>query len=89
VTYDDVKEDFLDRALSRRAGSAGAFAIAWALLILADTQQETARAVQNLGNGNASTDKGAIENLAMQIVKASERIGDAISAVAQSVGAAE
>jgi hypothetical protein len=46
-----------------RKGDAG-FAIAYALMDVADANYAIRNALQNLGNGDASTKKGAIENLA-------------------------
>lgn len=69
---DELRNLFAKKA---RGGSAG-YAIALALMDLADAHEATARAIQRLGNGDASTDFGAIENLAMQMAK----IADALSA---------
>lgn len=67
--------DELDKAFEKRAlAGDGAFAIACAILRLADAQFENSRAVQRLGNGNASTAFGAIENLAMQVEKVATAI---------------
>ncbi len=66
----------------------GAFAIAYALLDLSDSQEATAKALQRLGLGNASTDVGAIENLAMQIEKAAEVVGGHLENAASLLGAA-
>jgi hypothetical protein len=55
----------------------GAFAIAWALMDLSDSQEATAKAIQKLGNADAATPFGAIESLGMQV----EKIADAISAL--------
>lgn len=49
-----------------RAGD-GLFAIAYALLEIADAQNSISVQIKNLGNGSASTPFGAIEGLAMHI----------------------
>lgn len=65
-----IKDLFEDKA---RAGD-GSFAIAYAVLDLADAQVATARALNKLGLGDASTPFGALEALGMQIEKAAEII---------------
>ena len=72
-----LKDLFEEKA---RAGD-GAFAIAWALMDLADAQEATAGALQRLGNGGASTHHGAIEGLAMQATKIAEAVNNLSSAV--------
>ncbi len=70
-----IMDDFEDKA---RAGD-GAFAIAYALLELAKHQKSTAKALQDLGNGDAATSFGATEGLGMQIEKAANIIADRIA----------
>jgi hypothetical protein len=70
--HDELRIVFAKKA---RSGDAG-YAIAWSLLGLADTQAATAKALQCLGNGNASTDFGAIENLAIQIAKIADVLSE-------------
>lgn len=53
------------------------FAIAWALLDLSDSQEAIAKALQKLGNSEASTHLGAIEALGMEVGK----VADAISSI--------
>jgi hypothetical protein len=67
-----------------RAGD-GAFAIAAALFDLSDSQEATAKSLQNLGNGNASTDFGAIEGLAMQVIKLADAVENAGSNISSSI----
>ena len=67
-----IKDLFEDKA---RAGD-GSFAIAYALLDLADAQAATSRALFKLGLADASTPFGALEALGMQIEKAAEILGD-------------
>lgn len=81
TTKKPLRELFEDKA---RAGD-GAYAIAWALLDLSDSQEATAKALQRLGNGDASTHYGAIEGLAMKIEQAAEIIGSQIGGVADSI----
>lgn len=65
-----IKDLFEDKA---RAGD-GSYAIAYALLDLADAQAAASRALNKLGVGDASTPFGALEALGMQIEKAAEII---------------
>jgi hypothetical protein len=58
-----LRDIFEERA---QAGDAG-FAIAYALLEIADAQYAVRDALDRLGNGNASTQMGAIENLAGKV----------------------
>jgi hypothetical protein len=60
----------------------GAFAIAYALIDLADAQEATARALQKLGLADASTHLGALEALGMQIEKAATILGDQLESAA-------
>ena len=60
-------------AQGAEAGESG-FAVAFALLEIAAAQRETAAAIQRLGNGDASTHSGALEDLGMQIEKAARII---------------
>ena len=69
-----IQDFFEDKA---RKG-AGAVAIAYALMALADAQAASARAIQKLGLGDASTPFGAVEALGMQIEKAAEIIARAM-----------
>jgi hypothetical protein len=69
--------DELDEAFEKRAlAGDGTFAIALAILRLVYTQHSHARAIQRLGNGDASTGVGAIEGLGMQIGKVAQAIAD-------------
>jgi len=76
MLVNDLDELFEKKA---RAGE-GAYAIAYALLQLAGAQDKTAVALYALGNGNAATHMGAIENLAREVKK----VGEAIHAVADA-----
>jgi hypothetical protein len=60
---DDLRELFEKKA---RSGD-GAFAVAYALLELADAQDKAAIATFDLGTRNAGTQMGAIELLALEV----------------------
>lgn len=66
----------------------GLFAIAYALFDLSDSQEATAKAIQRLGNGNAATHYGAIENLAMQVSAAAETMGNFIDGAGARIATA-
>lgn len=72
-----MHEELRDLFEKRARGGDGAFAIAWAILDLSDSQEAAAKALKKLGNGDASTHIGAIESLGMQI----EKVADAISSI--------
>jgi hypothetical protein len=72
---------FKERA---RAGD-GAFAVAYAILNLTDAQIATARALNKLGVADASTPFGAMENLAMELKRASETVSGALSEAGTTV----
>jgi hypothetical protein len=80
----DIREIIEEKA---RKGE-GAYAIAFALLDLSDSQEATAKALNRLGNGNASTDFGAIEGLSMQIVQAAEALGGHIETASGAIASA-
>jgi hypothetical protein len=75
-----IESYFEERA---RSGD-GAFAIAFALLELRDSQMQTARALNKLGVADASTPFGAIENLAMEVKDAARVIAEIGSAITES-----
>lgn len=58
----------------------GAFAIAYALLELAEAQKNTATQLKFLGTGDAATTMGAIELLASEV----KHVSEAINALADS-----
>lgn len=60
-----------------RAGD-GSFAIAYALLQLAQAQDRTATQIKNLGFADAMTPFGAIEALNMQIKETGELLAEAL-----------
>lgn len=47
--------------------------------------ESLASAVRSLGNGNANTQLGAIENLAKAILEASENIGAGLNNIAEAI----
>lgn len=71
----------LRTAFEKKALSDPGFAVAWALMDLADAQEATAKAIQRLGFGNASTHFGAIESLGMQV----KDVADALNSIASGV----
>jgi hypothetical protein len=79
-----IKDVFEEKA---RKGD-GVFAIAYALMDLSDSQEATAKALQRLGLGNASTDFGAIEALGMQIEKAANILGEHLDGLAGTIAIA-
>jgi hypothetical protein len=79
-----TREFFEKKAL---AGD-GAFAIAYAILDLSDSQEATAKALFKLGNGNASTDLGAIENLSMTLERVVENLAMQIGGAGECIGSA-
>ena len=61
------------------------FAIAYALLKLAESNSRIASGIFALGNGNAATHFGAIENLAMKLEQAATVLASAIESVADKI----
>lgn len=57
------------------------FAIAYGLLMLADSQNETARAIHLLGNANADTPMGAIEAFGKHIGEKMDNLAYAIEGI--------
>jgi hypothetical protein len=72
-----MTNDELDDAFDKRAKNGdGSFAIALAILRLADAQMVQARAIQRLGNADASTHLGALEALGIQVEKIAQAISE-------------
>lgn len=67
-----IEDYFEDHA---RSGNSE-FAIAYALMQVAKSTDQVAASLQRLGNGDAATQKGAIEELGSQIEKAAQIIAD-------------
>lgn len=76
-----IKDLFEKKA---RAGD-GLFAIAYALVDLADSQEATAKALKKLGLADAATDFGALEALGMAIERAGQSIADQIEGAGQAI----
>ena len=76
-----MKRDDLREVFAKKATTDAGFAIAWALIDLADAQEATAKAIQRLGNGDAATHLGAIENLAVQVQGVTEALNSIASGV--------
>jgi hypothetical protein len=78
MTDGKLKEHFAAEA----AGDPG-FAIAYALLELAEAQRSTATHLKYLGVGDAATTMGAVEYLATQIADGMSRLSAAIESLAE------
>lgn len=68
-----------------RAGD-GRFAIAYALLELAEAQRSCATWLKYLGNGDAATSMGALEALGVHVGEQLNRVATAISEVRDDEG---
>ena len=68
-------EDFIEE----RARAESGYAIAYALMKLAAAQRDLSVNVKYLGNGNASTQMGAIEAFGLHIGDKMDAIADALS----------
>ena len=73
-----TKVFFEDEALDGN----GLFAIAFALMELAQAQKATARALRDLGFADAATPFGAIEAFGMVVKEGTEAIANALSGIA-------
>jgi hypothetical protein len=71
----------LDDTITKKAHSDGAYAVANALLSVAQAQLETARSIQRLGNADAATHLGAIEGLSIM----TERVAKALESIASAM----
>lgn len=78
-----TKEVRIDAAIADRATEGPGYAIAFAILRLADAQHRCADELRRLGNADANTPFGAIEALGMQVGK----VGEAIDGVASAINA--
>lgn len=74
-----MPQHFEDYCEDRARKGDGAFAVAFAIMRLADQQRRVANEINSLGLGNAATPHGALEYLAMQVSQAGDRIAEAIS----------
>lgn len=74
-----MAEHFTDFCEERARKGDGAYAIAFALLELAEAQQRTATQLKNLGFADASTPFGAIEALIMQMKETGETLASALT----------
>ena len=82
--FAEASEEFRYRAMAQPPSQdAGAYAIAYAILMLADAQYSISRQPSLLGNADATTHLGAIEHLAIQIKDGAEVIAIALSGLAQ------
>jgi hypothetical protein len=71
-----IHDELEERA---REKGGGLYAIAFAILELADAHKAVARHLKNLGNGDASTPFGALEGLGMHIGEKLDNLTTAIS----------
>lgn len=69
----------LEQTIERKAKTNGEYAIAYALLKLADAQQSTAYQIRNLGNADAATPMGALEAFGLHI-------GEKLDALTLAIG---
>ena len=76
-----IKDLFEEKA---RAGD-GLFAIAYAIVDLADSQEATAKALKKLGLNDAATTMGAMELISLSIEKSGQTIADQIASVGQAI----
>jgi len=60
----------------------GAFAVAYALLRLADAQDRTARQIEWLGTGSTVFPDGAIGSLVLQMARTGDQIAEALTRLA-------
>lgn len=65
-----------------RAGD-GSFAIAYALLRLADEQKQTAHQLAKLGFNDAASPMGAVEHLTLHVSRSLDAIAEALNAIAK------
>lgn len=73
-----ANKEHLHDLIERKASSDSGFAIAYAVLQLAAAQDHCARNLKRLGNGDATTQMGAIEAFGL-------RIGEKLDAVASAL----
>ena len=73
-----MPEPHLEDLIEQKARTDSRYAIAHALMKLAKAQQETATHLKYLGNGNASTQHGAIEAFGMHIGEKLDALTEAL-----------
>jgi hypothetical protein len=74
---DETSEE-IEKSILDEAETDSGFAIAYAVIKLADAVNSVAYQLKNLGVGNAATEMGAIEYLATQIAESGSKIADAV-----------
>lgn len=77
----NIEDMFEDKA---RAGD-GQFAIAFALMQIAREQKSVATHLKYLGFGNAASDMGALEFLAVAIRDGAEGVAGSLASIAEAV----
>jgi predicted RNA methylase len=78
-----------EQVIAENAATDSGFAIAAALLRLADAQEKIARRLSDLGTGNAATQMGAIEFLTVELKSALQEVAGSIAQVAETKDAIE
>ena len=84
MDHPNIAADFLRRA---RNGS-GAFAIAYAVLVLAEAQDRTASGLRALGTGDAAATMGALEFHATHVGEKLGALAGAVEALGERLGEA-
>lgn len=79
----------LSEAIRAKAAGEGTFAIAWAIIRLAEAQRATATSLALLGKGDAATPMGALEMLAGEVKAGSAAIANALGEIADNLPPAD
>jgi len=74
-----MNDNEMEAALQKLALKESGFAVAYALMRVASAQRSVAYQLGQLGNGNASTEMGAIESLSVTLKDGLDGIASAIS----------
>jgi hypothetical protein len=82
----ELRSGQLRDLIEERASHDGGYAVAYALLQLADAQKATAHWLQYLGNGSASTHHGALEAFGMHIGEKLDAMAEGITELAIALG---
>lgn len=75
----------IEQQIEEKAPRDPGFAIAYALLLLAQAQERTASAVRALGNGDAATSMGAIEALGMHLGEKLDSLDNAARDISKAI----
>ena len=71
-----MADGFIRREIEERAETSHQWAIAWAIMQLADAHKENAAALRRLGLADAATPKGALEVISIDL----QRLADVLEA---------